>query len=202
MVDTFLSSRWRLRFTSVDPGASSGRKGVNSAGGWIVTVAPAGGIVKCRLEIGKCKSKLLMSPGVAGAFILGYIGWRQPTRMEPNNYLTLKNIGGNGVIMRTKVLLITCLLVFVFGCNLFSSVNALTFDVGTKVSETDPDNNGYQYFYFDSGCMLYSHPDYLNDASLIFDGNTSTGINKNYGSGHSKMILAIIFPYPFHLFCS
>jgi hypothetical protein len=72
-----------------------------------------------------------MGPGVAPT-----IG------IESNNYLTLKNMGINGDIMRRSILLISGLLVFILGCNLFPIASALTFDIGTRISESDLDLRG------------------------------------------------------------
>ncbi len=121
------------------------------------------------------------------------------TGYEPNNYLSLKNIWGNGVTMRRTVLLISCFLVFVLGCNLFSSADAVTFDIGTKISESDSTYFNDQFYYYSSGSTLHTHMDYEDDIQLLFDNNTSTGINKNYGPGHSAMWIFVFFPYPYYV---
>ncbi|MCK5562173.1 MAG: hypothetical protein KAJ51_16360, partial [Thermoplasmata archaeon] len=102
--------------------------------------------------------------------------------------------------MKRSILLISCLLVFVLGCNLFSSANALTFDVGTKVSESDfPDED--KWHYFNSGCMVRARPEYINYTTLIFDGNKSTGIDHYFGadSKYGYMNIYIDFPFPFNV---
>jgi len=102
--------------------------------------------------------------------------------------------------MKTRMLLISCLLVFVLGCNLFSSVNALTFDIGTKVTESDfPDED--KWHYFNSGCMVRARPEYINYTSLFFDGNESTGIDHYFGadSKYGYMNIYIDFPFPFNV---
>ena len=76
--------------------------------------------------------------------------------------------------MRTKLLLISCLLVFVFGCNLFSNASALIFDIGTKISESDPTFFNDQFYYYSSGSTLHTHMDYKDDIQLLFDNNTNT----------------------------
>jgi len=96
--------------------------------------------------------------------------------------------------MRTKVLLISCLLVFVLGCNLLPNVNALIFDIGTKINEND-----LEMYTFSSGVVVMTDADYINYVPSIFDGNTSTGINHNFGSGHQSMRIELFFPYSFNI---
>jgi predicted nucleic acid-binding Zn-ribbon protein len=118
---------------------------------------------------------------------------------KPNNYLTLKIIGGNGVIMKRTILLISCLLVFVLGCNFYPSVNALQFDIGEMISESDLDSQNNRLFCFDSGSVVHTEPDYKNNITSIFDGNESTGIDYDFGPGHASMNIDLIFPYAFNV---
>ena len=96
-------------------------------------------------------------------------------------------------------ILICAVLMGLFCGMLLPCVNADVFDIGTKVSESDLTNNNNQWFYYDSDCMIQTDPDYKDDAPLIFDGNESTGINKNYGPAHSTMIIWVFFPYLYYI---
>lgn len=73
-------------------------------------------------------------------------------------------------------------------------VNAETFNIGIKVGESDPDVAGYQWYYFDSGCMIKTKSNFIDHIKLIFDGNLSTGINHNFGPGNDTMLLLVVFP--------
>jgi hypothetical protein len=101
--------------------------------------------------------------------------------------------------MRTKVVLVSILLVFVLGSCLLPSVNALTLEIGTKISESDKTYFDSQFSYYDSGCVVHTESDFSNDVQLLFDNNASTGINKNYGPGHNWMMIFVFFPYPYYV---
>jgi predicted nucleic acid-binding Zn-ribbon protein len=102
----------------------------------------------------------------------------------------MKNIGGNGVTMRRSILLISCILVFVLGCNLFSSVNALTFDIGQKTYE-----NGYDMYFYSSGAIIQTDPDFKDHVGQLFDGNLSTGIDKDFKNNAKELYINLMFPY-------
>jgi predicted nucleic acid-binding Zn-ribbon protein len=76
--------------------------------------------------------------------------------------------------MRKNVLLVICILVFLFSSIFLPTVNAKTFDIGDR-RETD------------LGCYIYSSGAYgftllPDNITKIFDGNLSTGINFKKGS--------------------
>jgi hypothetical protein len=73
-------------------------------------------------------------------------------------------------------------------------VSAKIFDIGTKVSESDLDLRDRKLVYFDSGTTVYVEDDYIDYIASIFDGDESTGINHNFGSGHEVMQIELIFP--------
>ncbi len=75
----------------------------------------------------------------------------------------------------------------------------MTFDIGKRVSQSDPTYSNNQFYYYGSGSTLHTHMDYKDDAPLLFDNNTNTGINKNYGPGHSTMWIHVFFPYPYYV---
>ena len=79
------------------------------------------------------------------------------------------------------------------------SVNAETFDIGEKISESDPDSSGNRLYYFDSGGMIRTKADYIDYVSLILDGNESTGIDHDFGPGHDRMVFYLVFPYPLNV---
>jgi len=98
--------------------------------------------------------------------------------------------------MKIRGRLLVVLSIFgIFTCMVLPGMNAETFDIGTKVAESDPDVSGNQWYYFDSGCMIKTKPDYIDYVPLILDGNESTGIDYNFGPTHDKMLLYLVFPY-------
>ena len=69
---------------------------------------------------------------------------------------------GIGDIMKRSLGLISCLIVFIFGCNLFSVASAITFDIGNKISESESAHDGKKLIYFDSGIVICTHSDYID----------------------------------------
>ncbi|MCK5561428.1 MAG: hypothetical protein KAJ51_12570 [Thermoplasmata archaeon] len=102
--------------------------------------------------------------------------------------------------MKRKIWLVTCILVLVLVCNMLITANAETFNIGNKISESgESDSGGKKWYTFDSGVMIGTNPDYINYTKLIFDGNESTGIDHDFGPGHDRMLIYLVFPYPFNI---
>lgn len=91
------------------------------------------------------------------------------------------------------------LMIGIFNCIVLPVVNAETFDIGTEVTESDPDSGGYRWYYFDSGCMIRIKPDYIDHVPLILDGNESTGIDYDFGPGNDSMLIHLVFPNPYYV---
>jgi predicted nuclease with TOPRIM domain len=91
------------------------------------------------------------------------------------------------------------LMIGIFNCMVLPVVNAETFDIGTKVAESDPDSGGNRWYYFDSGCMIGTKPDYIDYVPLIFDGNETTGIDHNFSLGHDRMTIHLVFPNSYYV---
>ena len=90
-------------------------------------------------------------------------------------------------------MLISCLLVFILGCNLFQTADAMTFNIGEKIdSDLKIATTGYNPF--SSGAIVSANNLKINYTSLIFDGNSSTGINVTETSG--SLIYRVYFPIP------
>ncbi len=107
---------------------------------------------------------------------------------------------GRGVVMKIKArYLMVASIIAIFSCVVVPVVNAETLDIGTKVAESDPDSSGYQWYYFDSGCMIRTKPDYIDYVPLIFDGNESTGIDHNFSTGHDSMVIYLVFPDSYYV---
>lgn len=86
-------------------------------------------------------------------------------------------------------------IVVLFSCMLLPAAEADTFDIGEQVSVSDVDRGGYQLVCFDSESVVHiNDPDYTEYIPSIFDGDESTGINHNFGPGHSEMRIDVIFP--------
>jgi hypothetical protein len=81
----------------------------------------------------------------------------------------------------------------VFSCLVLPQVNAETFTIGAKVSESDLDLRDRKLVNFDSGTTVYTEPDYIDYIASIFDGDESTYINQNFGPGHEVMWIELIF---------
>lgn len=101
--------------------------------------------------------------------------------------------------MRRILLIMIFVLVFFFGSIFVPSINAETFNIGKRISESEPDSGGYKWYTFDSGAMIGTNPNYINYTQLIFDGNESTGLNHSFGPGHDRMLVFLVFPYPFNI---
>jgi len=91
------------------------------------------------------------------------------------------------------MIVVICVLMFIFSSCFFPTTSAVTFKTGNKISETDEGTVGYRWYYFDSGCMVQIKPDYINYLPLILDGNESTGINKNFNNGQWGISLSLFF---------
>jgi predicted nucleic acid-binding Zn-ribbon protein len=85
---------------------------------------------------------------------------------------------------------------FLLGSVFLPTVNAEIFDIGKKVSETDPNSYNDKFYYYDSGCVLHSNDKYEGDAPNIFDGNTSTGIANFFGNRFNSINYHILFNSP------
>jgi prefoldin subunit 5 len=96
-------------------------------------------------------------------------------------------------------LLTTLIIIGILSSVVLPSVNAEVFDIGTKVSESDLDDNGYKLVYFDSGSRIYTEPDFINYTPSIFDGNESTGLDHDFGPGHDLMWVVLNFPYAYYV---
>lgn len=92
-------------------------------------------------------------------------------------------------------LLVVLSIIGIFSYMVLPVVNAETFDIGTKIAESDPNSGGYRWYYFDSGCMIQTKPDYIDHVILIFDGNLNTGINHSFGLGNDTMKIWLVIPY-------
>jgi hypothetical protein len=90
-------------------------------------------------------------------------------------------------------------IICIFNYMVLPVVNAEIFDIGIKVAESDPDSGGYQWYYFDSGCMIRTKPDYINYVPLLFDGNETTGMDHNFSLGHDSMLIHLVFPNPYYV---
>jgi hypothetical protein len=103
--------------------------------------------------------------------------------------------------MKRKIWLVTCILIFVLGCNLLSSAEAEIFDIGKKLSESDPHGNtDSRFYYFDSGCVLRTNNNNsLDFGTKIFDGNLSTGINQFYKKDFYRLSFFIHFLDPLYV---
>jgi hypothetical protein len=77
--------------------------------------------------------------------------------------------------------------------------DAVTFNIGNIVSESDLDFDNSRLLYFDSGCVVHIKSIYKDNITSIFDGNESTGIDYNFGSGYTFMSFDLIFPYPYNV---
>ncbi len=93
------------------------------------------------------------------------------------------------------ILLIVGMLVSV----VLPGVTAETFDIGTKVSESEIDHRDMKLVNFESGSKLYIEPDFIDYIPLILDGDENTGINYNFGSDHEQMFFELIFPEAFYV---
>jgi uncharacterized coiled-coil protein SlyX len=102
------------------------------------------------------------------------------------------------MILRGRLFLaitIVCMLASV----ILPGVNAEIFDIGTKISESDQELRDRKLIYFDSGSSVYVEPDYIDYITSILDGNVSTGIDHDFGPGHSSMWFEMLFPYPINV---
>ena len=63
------------------------------------------------------------------------------------------------------------------GCNLFSTANGAVFDIGDKL---ESDMEIIQFQPFTSGALVRADKHEINNTSLIFDGNLSTGIDQKF----------------------
>jgi prefoldin subunit 5 len=83
----------------------------------------------------------------------------------------------------------------ILNCVLVPIVNAETFDIGTRITESDIDLRNMKMIYFDSRSIVYTEPDYKDNITSIFDGNESTGIDHDFGPDHGYVIIELVFPY-------
>jgi hypothetical protein len=97
--------------------------------------------------------------------------------------------------MKQSLIVALFFLMFIFGSILTQTVNAEVFDVGKKVSETDASSDQkWKMYYFDSRSVITVETKYSNEIPLIFDGNISTGIDKDFKTNESVLSLQIYFP--------
>jgi predicted nucleic acid-binding Zn-ribbon protein len=77
---------------------------------------------------------------------------------------------------------------------------AEVFDIGEKVSESGKEGPNWdcKWYYFDTECMVFTHPDFINHTNSIFDGNRSTGIDHDFGTG-LLIFFVVIFPEPIYV---
>lgn len=97
--------------------------------------------------------------------------------------------------MKRSILLISCLLVFVLGCNFLPTVDAVTFNIGERGAKSGLFNTWYNY---SSGAFLsidsLSEEKMYDNITTIFDGNTSTGLDINRDLGGNE--IRLYFPFP------
>ncbi|MCK5562129.1 MAG: hypothetical protein KAJ51_16135, partial [Thermoplasmata archaeon] len=102
--------------------------------------------------------------------------------------------------MKIKLRFFIWLVILVLFCGmLVPCVNAETFDIGTKISESELDLRGKKLIYFDTGNVVYTDPDYVDYVPLILDGNSNTGIDHDFGPGHDVMYFELVFPYAYYV---
>jgi hypothetical protein len=102
--------------------------------------------------------------------------------------------------MKNKFMFVECfMLLMILSIIFLPTVNAVNFDVGNRVSESDLEGSIRKWYTFDSGAMIGTNPDYIDYVQKIFDGNESTGIDYNFGSGHNRMLIYLVFPFPFNI---
>jgi len=103
---------------------------------------------------------------------------------------------------RISITLVCLFLIIISSYVTLPKAEAEVFDIGEKVSESDftiTNFPGMKWYYFDSDCMVYANPDFINYTHLIFDGNLSTGIDHDFGSGKGVMFFIVQFPYPIYV---
>jgi predicted nucleic acid-binding Zn-ribbon protein len=88
-------------------------------------------------------------------------------------------------------------LTLLLGSVLLPTSSAETFKIGKIISESDENYAVNQkLYYFDSGVVLSVKTNYSNYIPLIFDGNVSTGIDKDFKTNEPVLTLVIYFPNP------
>jgi hypothetical protein len=94
----------------------------------------------------------------------------------------------------------TLIIIGILSSMVLPSVNAEVFDIGTKISQSDTDHNDrFRLAYFDSGSVVYAEKEYVDYTEPIFDGDESTGIDHNFGSGFNTIGFELVFPYPIYV---
>lgn len=96
--------------------------------------------------------------------------------------------------MRKSLFIVICVLVFIFGSIFLPVSEAKVLKLGNKVAEGD-----FPLYTFSSGIIAYTEADYIDYIPLIFDGNESTGINKNFNNSDRIMYIELIFPSPLNI---
>jgi chaperonin cofactor prefoldin len=85
-------------------------------------------------------------------------------------------------------------IISIFSYMIFPMVNAETFNIGTKIADSD-----FGWVTFSSGIVVTTERDYLNYTSSIFDGDLSTGLDHDFGPGHDYASFILDFPYKYYI---